>query len=347
MAQADTTALSGAIDTVLRDYLCVAAGEAVLVTLDDETDRRLAEGFLATCRSLRAKPAAMVTPKLPLQGRLADAYVPAMVAAATKACDVWVDLTFPYLAGSQVHADAMEAGRARYILLGDIGIAGLGRIFGTASLDRLYAVQQSLDTAVANAVGKPCRVSTPRGTDVRFAIARPATKKPRRGNHPGTYTVPGSVVIYPEPDSVVGTIAVETAFHEYYGPIPEPMMLHVDGSIREVSGGGPHRRIMDRALRRAGGGDYGRVIHFSHGFHPRARFAGQSFIEDIRAVGSDAIGLGVPWWLPGGGENHPDALVTMQSLWIDDVQIVADGDLIHPPALRDMERELCREAPAA
>jgi hypothetical protein len=347
MGRVHTMPLSGAIDIVLRDYLCVAPGQVVLVTLDDEGDRRLADGFLAACETIRAKPAVMIIPRLPFQGKLADSHIADALAAAAKACDVWIDLTFPYLAGSQLHADAMEAGRARYILLGDIGIAGLRRVFGTASLDRLFAVQQSLDMAVAGATGKTCRVRTGKGTDVRFAIAKPATKKPRHGNQPGTYTVPGSTVIYPEPDSVVGTIVVESAFHEFYGPIPEPMTLRVDGPIREVSGGGGHRRIMDRALRRAGNGEYGRVIHFSHGFHPQARFTGQSFIEDIRAVGSNAIGLGIPWWQPGGGENHPDAVITMQSLWVDDVQFIADGELIHPPALRDLETNLYREGPAA
>jgi hypothetical protein len=106
--------------------------------------------------------------------------------------------------------------------------------------------------------------------------------------------------------------------------------MAVDGRIREVSGGGTELKVMDRALRRAGGGQYGSIIHFSHGFHPAARFHGGSFIESIRAAGNNAVGLGIPWWEPGGGENHPDAVVTMQSLWIDGEPIVRDGALVLP-----------------
>jgi hypothetical protein len=97
---------------------------------------------------------------------------------------------------------------------------------------------------------------------------------------------------------------------------------------------------MHRALKRAGGGEYGSVIHFSHAFHPAARYEGRSFIEDIRAAGNDAIGLGIPWWEPGGGENHPDGIVTMHSLSIDREQVVRDGAIVSPPELVRLDREL-------
>ena len=43
-----------------------------------------------------------------------------------------------------------------------------------------------------------------------------------------------------------------------------------------------------------------------------------------------AAGLGLPWWVPGGGENHPDAVVTEQSIWIDGAPVVADGSFVEP-----------------
>ena len=90
---------------------------------------------------------------------------------------------------------------------------------------------------------------------------------------------------------------------------------------------------MDRALRRAGRGGYGHVIHFSYGFHPAARFRGSCFVEDIRVGGCNAIGLGTPWWAPGGGENHPDGIVARQSLSVGGLQVVEDGVLVGPEPL--------------
>jgi hypothetical protein len=52
------------------------------------------------------------------------------------------------------------------------------------------------------------------------------------------------------------------------------------------------------------------------------------------------IALGIPFWAPEGGENHPDAVVTKQSVWLDGEQIVADGNIVGPPDLRAMADEL-------
>jgi 2,5-dihydroxypyridine 5,6-dioxygenase len=38
--------------------------------------------------------------------------------------------------------------------------------------------------------------------------------------------------------------------------------------------------------------------------------------------------------VPGGGENHPDGVVTMQSMWIDGTPIVKDGALALPELAR-------------
>ena len=119
-----------------------------------------------------------------------------------------------------------------------------------------------------------------------------------------------------------------------------PLTVTVNGTISEIEGDPIDTRVLDRALRRAGGGDYGKVIHFTYGFHPQARFTGRSFIEDIRVIGANAIGFGLPWWVPGGGENHPDAVVTNQSLWIEDAVIAERGSLVGPPHLVELQRRL-------
>jgi len=87
------------------------------------------------------------------------------------------------------------------------------------------------------------------------------------------------------------------------------------------------------------------VIHFTHGLHPAARFTGNCFVEDMRVVGSDAVGLGLPWWQPGGGENHPDAVLSMQSLWLAGSQVVADGAIVAPRRLAELAAALQESGP--
>ena len=45
----------------------------------------------------------------------------------------------------------------------------------------------------------------------------------------------------------------------------------------------------------ASSSEYGSIIHFTHRLHPAAENeAGKCFVEDVRTISSNAIGLGIP-----------------------------------------------------
>jgi 2,5-dihydroxypyridine 5,6-dioxygenase len=321
--------------------MAVGADEAVLITADTATDMQALDAVFNAVDAARARPVSAIIPQLPFQGGLADPYVSRTLHAAAQNCDVWLDLTWPYLAGSHAHDEAMKLKRVRYVLLGDLGSGGLVRMFANLDLDGYFNLLAEFDLAVGGAaIGKRARLTNALGTDVSFTLTKPGLNKPRRCTEPGMYVVPGGGSIYPELESVKGKIVVGATFHEYYKILDQSMTFHIDGKIRHVEGGGADRQIMDRSLRRAAGGDYGYIIHLTHGLHPAARFTGNSFIEDSRVLGNNAVGLGLPWWVPGGGENHPDAILALQSLWVEDQQIAADGVLIGPPKLAKMAHDL-------
>lgn len=322
-----------AANVLIRDYMAVRKDEDVLVTADTATEPELIQALLMSIAQAEARGSALIIPQLRHQGRLADPYVPPSVGAAASASDVWIDVTFPYLAGSRTCDEVMQQGKLRYLLGGDMGCEGLCRLFGTVDLDAYYAVHSELDRIISDAVGSAVRIANRHGSEVSFRLAKPGYAKPRRAEVPGLYFVPGAVTMFPEPGSAQGVLYLVAGFHDYYGTFAEPAMLDVDGTIRSIRGGGAQRAILERALRRATSGGYGEVIHFTHGIHPAARMSGQSFIEDMRTLGTDAVGLGIPFWLPGGGENHPDVLLIEQSLWIDGRKVAEDGMLIDPPRL--------------
>ncbi|WP_340151302.1 hypothetical protein [uncultured Sneathiella sp.] len=317
----------------MRDQFCVKPGETVLITADTQTNLATAESILSVARMIGAEASLLVVNQLPYQGRLADPYIPEILKRAVLECDVWLDMAFPYLAGSEVHDDAMSEKRCRYLLLGDLSSRGIENLYGRFDLDVLFSFQNAFDNFIAEKEGAKIRITSPLGTDVSFELGRSVAKKIRHSNVPGMYTPPGSGIFFPVPESVKGEIILESVFHEYYVQLPSPMRIKLDGSITSIDGGGAHAQAMDRALRRAAGGEYGRVIHFSYGFHPMTQFTGHSFIEDIRVCGTNAIGFGVPWWEPGGGENHPDGVITQQSLWIEDEQVICDGVIKGPKTL--------------
>jgi hypothetical protein len=318
---------------LVADHMSVAAGESVLITADTASDMAAVEAVLTAAHRQDARPMVALIPQLPFQGKLADPYLPGSLSGALQDCDVWIDMTHPFIAGSDAHDKAMKGNRLRGLGAGGLDSPGLARLYGAADLDGLFAVQSALDRLIVESAGKTCRLTDDLGTDVSFVLAPGGQPKKRRAQGPGMNTIPGSVVMLPELKSVRGTIRLVAAMHEYYTALQRPLTLEVDGQIRRIVESGPDARLLDRALRRAGRGGYGYVIHFSIGLHPAARFTGKCFVEDIRTIGANAIGLGMPWWEPGGGENHPDGVVLRQSLAIDGQDVLRDGLIVWPDEL--------------
>ena len=333
--------LARAALVLARDMMCVGEGEHVLITSDTNTDRRGVDALVNAAYSLGTKVASMtLAPPLPFQGGLANPYLPDPLVAAVQNCDVWLDLCMPYLAGSAVYDAVIKNGRTRYFLGADIGAEGMLRIFGKADLDQVFAVSDLFNAVLSESTGKQCRVTTTAGTDVAFQLADTEGLAIERATKPGGYFVPATVVVIPELESVKGTIVCETTFHEYYTPLEQPYRFEVDGKIQSVTGGGTELKVMDRALKRAGNGEYGYIVHFSCGYHPAARYTGKSFIEDQRVIGCDAVGFGLPPWVEGGGENHPDCVMREQSFWIEDEQIIDCGRIVSPPDLAKAVQDL-------
>ncbi len=320
-----------AAEILITDHMRVRPGEDVLITTDTHGDPMLAPVLLNAAVQVGARAMIAAILQLPLQGKLADPHLPDSLRAAMAASDCWIDLTHPYIAGSGAHDQAVKAGRARCLAAGSMDCAALARIYGGVALDTLYDLQLRLDDFVAQSTGKTCRVTDHRGTDVTFVLGKATGAKPRHAEKPGaTYSLPGSVVMYPELESVRGTVVIVAAMHDWYGALERPLTLDVDGRIRRIREEGPDAQVLDRALRRAGGGEYGHVIHFSYGLHPAARYRGTCFVEDIRSTGANAVGFGKPWWEPGGGENHPDGILLRQNFWVEGQQILKSGLVVAP-----------------
>ena len=324
-----------------RDVMCIKTAEDVLITNDSNSDKTAVMAINNAASSLKARVATLeISPPLPFQGGLADPYIADPVASATQNCDAWIDLCMPYMAGSATYHAAMKNKRTRYFLAADLGSGGIVRIFGRADIHKVFAVSDLLSAILAESAGKHCRFTTPLGTDVEFVLADPEGLTIERATKPGGFFVPGTVMVIPELETVKGTIICESTFHEYYTKLETPYRFVVDGKIKEVTGGGTELSAIKRSLKRAGNGEYGNVVHFTCGYHPAARMTGNSFIEDQRVVGCNAVGLGLPQWIEGGGENHPDCVMSEQSFWIDGEQIIDSGVIVGPVDLAKLATDL-------
>lgn len=334
--------LARAADCLVKQQFAVRSGESVLLTADSSVDHALIDAVVQAVARCGAKPLVALAPQLPFQGGLSDPYVGDSIGAAVVASDVWLDFCFPYHAGSRIHDAAMRAGRCRYGLISLSRADSLERLYGTVDFDALLDFNIAFMEFVASAAGESVRFSCPLGTDVSFVLDEVKLKRSRACDKPGMDTVPGAQSLYPTKNSVRGRIVIQALFDENYRRLRKPISIHADGVITGIEGAAPEDHAsFERALKRASGeGGLGTFVHFTYGFHPSARFSGEQFIEDIRLPGTNAIGMGLPWWEAGGGENHPDGVVLDQSLWIGDVQVLEQGHFKGPAALADLHTKL-------
>ena len=338
-----TPGLLRAADNLVNASFAVAAGESVLITADYRTDMALIDAVAGSVSRAGALPLLALAPPLPYQGRLSDPYVGDALKAAAAAADVWLDFCFPYHAGSGAHDAAMQAGRCRYCLLATPSAAAFERLYGALDFAAMLDFNIALSAHFAEAAGEEVRFTCPRGTDMTLTLDEIKLGRKRVNDAPGLYTVPGVQSFYPVRGSARGRVVIQALFDERYRKLREPIVIDADDGLCGFSGGGAEDRAsFDRALRRAGGGAYGDFIHFAFGFHPAAMLTGETFIEDIRVPGSSAIGMGLPWWEPGGGENHPDGVALDQSLWIGDRQLVDAGVFRGPETLQRLYDAMTR-----
>lgn len=330
-------ALIRAARTLVREHFDVQSGDQVLVTADSGTEPALVDAVSAALHDAAARPLVALIPRLPFQGSLADPFLPAALGAAAAASDVWFDLCFPYLAGSTLHATALGAARPRYALIATAGADSFARLYGGVGFAALLDYQLALVDYLDAKAGTRARFICPLGTDVGFTLDRVKLRRERVARTPGMHTTPGAQNLYPAPSSVSGRVVLQALFDEHYRLLRRPITLEVggDGYVGPCNGAAADDAPrLERALDRASGGQgRARLIHFTLGFHPAARVTGTHFIEDIRAFGANAIGMGLPWWEAGGGENHPDGVILDQSLWIDGELIVDGGRIVGPAPL--------------
>jgi 2,5-dihydroxypyridine 5,6-dioxygenase len=334
--------LARAARALVHAQFDVRAHESVLIGADTRTERALLDAITDAVAEAGGRPVVAIIPQLPFQGALADPHVPDALAAAAAASDVWLDCCFPYLAGSRMHDAAMKAGRTRYALLATAGAASFARLYGGVDWPTLMDFQVALVEYLDAKAGASVRFTCPNGSDLSFTLDKIKLKRERVARSPGMNTVPGAQSLYPVPSSVHGTAVLKAVFDESYRLLRLPVRIEAEESIRRVAGAAAEDKPrLERALRRAAGGrDFGSLIHFTIGFHPAARITGEHFIEDIRALGTNAVGMGLPWWEKGGGENHPDGVVFDQSLWIDSEPIVEAGEIVGPQALMPLYRRV-------
>src|SRR5690606_12977973 len=139
---ATSSALLRAAQICVREYLCVDKADNVLITTDDAGDQKVVSALFAALYLEGVRGSVLTIPQLPLQGSLADPFMPATVLGAAMHCDAWIDLTYPYIAGSHAQSKAMERRAMKYLLGSDLKSDSMVWIFGDCDIHAVTAVME-------------------------------------------------------------------------------------------------------------------------------------------------------------------------------------------------------------
>ena len=333
MSAPDVERLRRGARTLATTCAGLQSGERAYVIANPNTED-VAGYVVEAARACGAEVELDVLPRATIHGAKPPEHVgPRMLAA-----DVVFCLTEMSMAHTDERRQATDQG-TRYLSLPDYSLNLLGAECLTVDFRAIAPLTDTLGAIID--AGKQVRITTPRGTDVRFSIdGRPANRCPGVVLTPGALGSPpdAEVNVAPIETTATGTFVVDGSVPcREVGRLEQPVTLRLDGGrITEFADGDPAVLDALRALFAAPGPKSHVLGEFGIGLNPLADLTGV-MLEDEGCLGTIHFGFGSNSTI--GGTNqvafHLDFITKQPSVWVDDQQILEDGRLL----VGDLRRE--------
>lgn len=333
-----------AADVLVRDLIKLKKDETMVITLDTTSDYRVADAIAGVAYSVGGKPMVISVPTPLGSAKAADKYLPfePFTAAITKT-NVWVELNNMFLLYSTPYNIAIkENPNMRYLCFGGgINVDMMVRCIGRLKYKAQKAFQVRIMERTRNA--RTMRITTPSGGDVTFENNPewPILCDYGSADTPGTHTMPGAVGWTPFFESINGTIVFDGSV-SLLGLIDIPIKLHVKKGNIVKTEGGKMAFEYEKFLKSFNDPMMLRMAHVGYGVNPGAKLTG-NMVEDERVWGVINWGIGEvgPMLVPGGisAASHSDGICLNASVWLDNVQIMKEGDVIDPE-LKELANKL-------
>jgi leucyl aminopeptidase (aminopeptidase T) len=306
--------LSQAVNTVVGQCLGVKAGEEVLVIVDPGT-REIGEAVRDAAARANADAVLAIMDERATDGT----EPPRSLAAALKACDVFIAPTSRSLSHTQARKQASDDG-ARGATMPGVTTDMLARVMAVdfqTMAARSQAVARLLDQADS------AHLTCPAGSDFRLDLSG------RQGiADDGNLTQPGAFGNLPCGEGFIAPLNGEgTIFASSLAPLglsPEPARLIVsDGHIVDGDGGlGPE--YLERL--RVHGTDGTNLAELGIGTNDRAMLTG-NVLEDEKILGTVHVAFGASAGIGGtvSVPIHLDVVITDASLRIDGTTVLDNG----------------------
>ncbi len=340
--------LHKAASILVQDMFRLQPGETFVITADTGSDQRVVQAVASAAHTAGAIPL-VINLASPLGvGKAADPLLPVEpLTAALCAADAWVEFNQQWLLYSTPFERAMAQNkRLRYMCLVEMTVDMMVRLLGRIDAPLLSTFMHKV-VDLTQAATNMC-ITTPAGNDLSFTLLpheRTVSCDDGLSDTPGMHFLGGQITFVPDFDSINGKLVFDGTIAPPCGFLKEPVVLDVEkGRVVRISGG----RQADELRRWLEGFDdpnMFRLAHGCYGFNPGARLCG-NVLEDERIWGCTEWGLGYlsPVDAPPAGiqaKSHMDGICLNSSVWLDGVQILHEGVVVHPD-LKDLADRLTK-----
>lgn len=339
--------LSRAAYILVNQMFCLKAGETLVITADTQSDMRVVDAVAAAAFTAGALPMVVTLPSPLGAGKAADPMLPlGPLTGALLGADAWVEFNKQWLLYSSSFERAMaENKKLRYMCLVEMTVDMMVRLIGR--IDSVLLATFLHRVADMTQKARNMRITTPAGNDLSFKMLSERVVACEDGlcTTPGMHFLAGQISFIPDFDSICGVLVFDGTIAPPCGFLQQPVVLEVEnGVVRKIRGGRQADELRSW-LESFEDPNMFRVAHGAYGFNPGARLCG-NVLEDERIWGCTEWGLGYlsPLDAPPHGipaKSHMDGICLNSSVWLDDVQILENGSVIHPQ-LKSMAEQLLK-----
>jgi len=329
--------LAKAAMTLTRDMLCLQEGETIAVTADTQADMEVVHAVAAAAHTLGAKPMVIILASPLGVGKAADPMLPLEpLTAVLSTVDTWVELNQQWLLYSTPYEKAMNVNKKlRHVNMVGMTVEMLVRLVGRVKTPLLAKFLHTVTDWTQNA--NEMRITTPAGNDLSFKMFpkdRIVLCDDGMADTPGSHYLAGQICFFPDYPSINGRLVFDGTITPPGGLVDEPVVLEVEGGFVKKISGGKKATEFRSWLESFKDPNMFHLAHGCYAFHPGAKLTG-NVIEDERVWGATEWGLGYvsPIDVPPNGINaksHTDGICLNSSVWIDGVQVLDKGKVIHP-----------------
>lgn len=333
-----------AAQTIVRDLALVKPGERVAITGDTLADPRVLDAVAGQVFAAQAKPLVLRYATPHGVGKAADPDIPyEAIGSAIGNCDVWLEFGYNWILYSSAQEIALSINKnLRHVCMTGMDASMMSRLVGDVDFPLLAQFQEKV-TAMTKAA-KHVRMSNPSGTELEFDNDHecPFYNEMGIADKPGSAYLSGQICWFPINSSLNGTLVFDGSISPSNGIVKTPVVLTIEnGYIKQVSGG-QDAETFRKWVESFNDPLMYRMAHVCYGFHPNAKLCGNC-VEDERIWGSTEWGLGylpVADAPPEGinAASHSDGIVLNSSVWLDGVQVLDEGKVVHPDLIEMAQR---------